>query len=130
MIIRATTSTRDFIFGNGKHSYLSGEAAIEANVQSSLLEFVGDCFFNTGAGIDWINRMGNPGQEQNLISDIKILILNCYGVISVNSLTMQVNPNTRKMTISVQITTIYSASAELITIVPIIGNPPSGSPNA
>ena len=48
MIIRATTPTRDFIFGNGKHSYLSGEAAIEANVQSSLFEFVGDCFLILG----------------------------------------------------------------------------------
>src|ERR1019366_10250351 len=73
MIIRATTATGDMTFGNGLQNYFTNEAAIEANIRSKLLEWVGDSFWNLPAGIDYLNLL-STGQQQNLVIAIKTLV--------------------------------------------------------
>lgn len=120
MIIRATTSTNDWVFGNGLNSYFFNEAAIEANVRTKLLEWVGNCPFNLPAGIDWKNRLDH-GQQANLVVEVKQLVLQCYGVVSILAFQADFNGTTRFESITMTLQTIYSPSAVLTVTPPIVG---------
>lgn len=52
MIVRALDINGDWTFGQGKGNYLTNQAAIAQNVQTRLLSFLGDCFFDPTAGIN------------------------------------------------------------------------------
>lgn len=120
MIIRAITTTNDWTFGKSLQDYFINEAAIEANVKTKLLEWVGDCFFNQLAGIDWKNRL-DVGQQQALIVEIKQLVLQCYGVVSIVEFQANFNGTTRFDSITMTIQTIYSPSATITVTPPIVG---------
>lgn len=120
MIMRAITNTNDWQFGNGLNSYLTGEAAIEANIKTKLLEWVGNCYFALLDGIDWKNRL-DVGQQQALLVEIKNLILNCFGVTSIISLTANFNGVTRFDSITVILKTIFSPSATIVIVPPVVG---------
>lgn len=120
MIIRATTTTNDWTFGKGLQDYFINEAAIEANIKSKLLEWVGDCFFNLLAGVDWKNRL-DIGQQQALLIEIKQLVLQCYGVVSIINFQANFNGTTRFDSISMTLQTIYSPSANITVTPPVIG---------
>jgi len=120
MILRATTKTNDWLFGKGLQDYFFNEAAIEANIRTKLLEWVGNCYFNLLAGIDWRNRL-DVGQQQALVVEIKQLVLQCYGVISI--LVFQANfiSKTRMDNITMTLQTIYSPSASIVVSTPQVG---------
>lgn len=120
MITRALTSTNDWQFGNGLNSYLVGEAAIEANIRTKLLEWVGNCYFNLLAGIDWKNRL-DVGQQQALLIEIKNLVLNCYGVVAITSISANFNSATRFDAITINLMTIFSRSATIVLAPPVMG---------
>ncbi len=120
MIIRATTATNDWLFGKGLQDYFINEAAIEANIKSKLLEWVGNCYFNLQAGVDWKNRL-DVGQQQALVVEIKQLVLQCYGVISILAFQANFISRTRVDTITMTLQTIFSPSAVLTVVVPQVG---------
>jgi len=120
MIIRATTATNDWTFGGGLQNYFINEAAIEANIRTKLLEWVGNCYFNLPAGIDWLNRLG-PGQQAALTVEIKQLVLQCYGVISILFFQANFVAATRMDTITMIVKTIYSPSAQIVVTTPTVG---------
>lgn len=120
MIIRATTATNDWTFGNGLQNYFLGEAAIEANIKTKLLEWTGDCFFNVLAGVDWRNRL-DYGQQANLAVEIKQVVLQCYGVISIFAFKVNFNSTTRFDSIDMILQTIYSPQTPFTLIPPILG---------
>lgn len=120
MIIRATTTTNDWVYGNGKNSYFINEAAIEANIRTKLLEWIGDCYFNVQGGIDWKNRLG-VGQQQALIIEIKTLVLKCYGVVSILTFQANFSGTTRFDSISMTLQTIFSPSTTITVTAPIVG---------
>lgn len=120
MIIRATTATNDWQFGRGLNSYFINEAAVEANIRTKLLEWVGNCSWNLIAGIDWKNRL-DIGQQANLNVEIKQLILQCFGVIQILSFQANFNGATRFDSIATTIQTIYSPSAQIVVMPPVIG---------
>lgn len=120
MIIRATTTTNDWQFGRGLNSYFFNEAAIEANIRTKLLEWVGNCPFNLLAGIDWRNRL-DYGQQANLVVEMKQLVLQCYGVVSILTFQADFNASTRFESITMTLQTIYSPSASLTIVPPVIG---------
>jgi hypothetical protein len=108
------------MYGNGLNSYFTNEQAIEANVKTKLLQWVGNGFNDLLAGIDWRNRL-DYGQQAALIVEIKNLILNCYGVVSIVSLTANFNGQTRFDSISVIMQTIFSPQAAFTLQVPVVG---------
>ena len=109
MKIRALTTDGDFVFGRGKSSYLADDAAINLNLQTRLKSWIGDCFFDINAGIDWLNRT-DKNQKDNLLNDLRSLILQSYGVVGVSSVTSSLDPDTRAFSVQYSITTIYSSS--------------------
>jgi hypothetical protein len=61
-----------------------------------------------GAGIDWLNRLGTMGQEQNLINDLKRVILQTDGITSIVS--FSITKTGRALTANYYVTTINSTS--------------------
>ena len=106
MIFRALDSTHDWQFGHGLSNFLTGDAAISANIDTRLLSWVNDCFFDMGAGIDWLNALGSKGQESMLELNLKRVILQSYGVTGLVSFFTTLSG--RSFSASYTINTIYS----------------------
>ena len=100
------------MFGGGASNYLTGAAAIEQNIRTKVLMWVGDCFYSMFSGVDWKNRL-DVGQQDNLIQEIKQVVLASYGVTGVNSISGVFSSAARLETISLNISTIYSPSQQL-----------------
>ena len=120
MIMRGITSSNDWIFGGGINSYFQGEQAIEANIKTKLLEWVGNCYFDLPAGIDWKNRL-DIGQQAALIVEIKNMVLNCFGVVSILQFQATFNGATRFDSVQMTLQTIYSRSAIIVITPPVVG---------
>jgi len=111
MIFRGLTADNDWDFGKGKGTYLTKNAAIEANIRTRLYSWVNDCFFAMTAGIDWRNRMSRKNQKALLDADIKRIVLQSYGVTAINSYSSVLNG--RSFSANINIKTIFSASYKL-----------------
>ena len=111
MIIRALDTLWDFTFGKGKSNYLTKDLAIAENIKTKLLSFYKDCFFDTEAGVDWFRLLGTLGQISNkaeILLRTRAIILGCYGVVRIVSLTSSVSG--RALSISYTIDTIYTSA--------------------
>jgi hypothetical protein len=106
---RALTSTGDWTFGKGKGDYAIDEQAIELNLATRIRSWKTDCFFDFETGIDWVARL-DKGQRDNLVNDLKILMIQTYGVVRVNSVSVNENPLTRAIILTYNIDTIFSTS--------------------
>jgi hypothetical protein len=109
MIIRALDANHDWVFGSGKSNYLKNDDAIALNIDTRLLSWVGDCFFDMGAGIDWLNLLGSIGKQEILQLNLKRVILQSYGVTGINSFYVTLN-SARLFQASYNISTIFSPS--------------------
>lgn len=106
-IIRANDENNDWIYGLGANAYKVNNDAIAQDIQTKIQEWVGDCFFNLPAGIDWINRFAD-GNSARLEQEINSLILKVNNVVNVNNLSVDVT--NRLFTASYDVQTVYSAS--------------------
>jgi len=109
MKIRSLTTTGDWTYGSGKANYATDERAIELNIATRIRSWKNDCFFDFDAGIDWISRL-DKGQKDNLVNDLKTLLIQSYGVVKINSVTLSENTLTRALTITYNVDTIFSES--------------------
>lgn len=106
MIIANLDANHDWLFGSGLGNYISGNPAIGLNIETRILSWVGDCFFDTLAGIDWLNRLGSKNQKALLEADLKRIILQSYGVTGINSFDIVVTG--RLFTANYSVDTIFS----------------------
>ncbi len=86
MIIRALDGDHDWTFGKGKQSYLNNAKAIAQNIDTRLLCFLNDCFFDMTSGIDWFRLLGSKGTQAEIILSVRAVILQSYGVAKVNKI--------------------------------------------
>ena len=107
MIIRALDTNHDFTFGIGKNNYLHGQAAIAENIDTRLLSFVNDCFFDINAGVDWFRLLGTHSTEQEIILSCRRVILQAYGVVRVNR--FSVSYTGRTLRLEYNIDTIFTS---------------------
>lgn len=80
MLFRNLDEVGDWTFGRGNQNYVDLNAAIGLNIRTRILSWVGDCFFDQKAGIDWVNRLGSKNQRTLLEMDLKRLIIQSNGV--------------------------------------------------
>lgn len=111
MSIRALDKNWDFTFGQSMSNYLNGNEEIAQNVKSRILSWLGDCFWDTEAGIDWNYLLGNKGTEQQIILAVRGMIIQTQGVVRITS--FDFSTNNRKLTFSSYIDTIYSKDYKL-----------------
>ena len=107
MRVRALNVSGDWLFGKGTNDYLQNQNAIAQNIQTRLNSFLGDCFFDLGAGIDWFTLLGSKNQSQ-LLLNISSVITNTEGVTAVQQLSANLNPVNRNLVVSYQVATVYS----------------------
>jgi len=107
MIVRGLDANHDWTFGNGKQDYRINELCIEQNCKTRILSFLGDCFFDTEAGIDWWNLLGY-GTKKALLTSLRATIINTDGVVGINSIETELID--RKLKITYNIKTQFSSS--------------------
>lgn len=109
MRVRALDIVGDWTFGKGVNDYLFKNDAIGQNIKTRLSSFLGDCFFDIQAGIDWFNLLGSRGAKNQLALELAIssTILNTENVSKLVELSVNVNDN-RKMIVSYEVNTVYS----------------------
>jgi hypothetical protein len=116
MIVRALDSNGDWTFGHGRSNYKRANLAVAQAIQSRVTSFLGDCFFDLGAGIDWFNLLG--GKNELAISlAVSAVILNTTDsdgnqvVTGVKKLSVNLDSN-RSLQVSYQVVTVYSVLTE------------------
>lgn len=111
MRVRALDVNGDWTFGAGRNNYKSRVNATAQNIKTRLKSFLGDCFFDTGAGIDWFNLLGSKNQLALNLA-INSTILNTRDVTGMLQLSVVLDAN-RQVTISYKVQTIYSQIADI-----------------
>lgn len=106
-MFRSLDASHDWNFGQGLQSYVTGEQAIGLNIQTRILSFLGNCFFDTLAGINWLIYFGTPGQTQQILLSVQACILQSYGVTKVNQVTLNESA-TKQITLTFNIYDIFS----------------------
>lgn len=106
MIIRGLDADHDWTFGKGKQNYKVGTPAIAENIDTRLRELKGNCFFNMGAGVDWLRLLGGKNTKGEIVLSCRSIILASYGVVQINSLS--VNVVARGIFIEANVDTIYT----------------------
>ena len=110
MIIRQLVNG-DATFGLGIQNFLTGQNAIAENIQTNLYCFLRDCYFDIQKGVDWIRFFSVPTSSQEVTLSVRSIILLCYGVTSIQSLSVSlVN---RKISITAVINTIFTSNFKL-----------------
>lgn len=115
MIVRALNSSGDWTFGAGLNNYKSARAAVAQDIQTRLSSFLGDCFFDLGAGIDWLNFLGGSKNQLALNLAISAVILNTEGVTSMVQLSSNLDPVTRNFSVSYTVGTVYGLISGTVT---------------
>lgn len=108
MLFRSLSPEGDWNFGRSKVDYALDERSVELNLLTRIKSWKGNCFFDWGTGIDWTARM-DKNQKADLIAELKRLIIQSYGVVGVNSVTVGEGLN-RSTVVYIDVDTIFSPS--------------------
>ncbi len=111
MIVRSIDLDGDWNFGKGKSDYLKDNAAVGQCINTRLKSFLGDCFFNLEAGIDWWNLLGTHNVKGTELA-VKTMILNTQSVTGLLELSTELDEN-RAQTSSYSVTTVYTTQEPL-----------------
>lgn len=103
---RTLDKNGDMTFGKGLNNYSTGQDAVKLDVRTRLYSWIGDCFFDVDAGVDWWNRLGSKGQENILSQELRSVILNSEDVRSIVDFSFNVEG--RKFTAQYKILTTFS----------------------
>lgn len=110
MIVRSIDLAGDWLFGKGQNDFKSNNAAITQCIRTRLQSFLGDCFFNTAAGIDWFNLLGAKNQIALNLA-ISAVILNTENVTGILQLSLSLDSE-RAFSVSYRAQTVYSVAAD------------------
>jgi hypothetical protein len=117
-LVRAIDANGDWVFGLGLQAYASGSAAVALDCQMSLLMVENDCFFAPTGWADWFNLLGTSNQAALLFS-IQAVLLNVDGVNSATITSLNLDPSTRALSVSYEVTTVYGTSITDSIVFPV-----------
>lgn len=125
MRVRAIDIDHDWLYGKGQNDYRVGTQAIVQNIDTRLYSFLGDCFFDTTAGIDWFNLLGAKDQTALNLA-IAAVILNTAEVTSLVLLSINLDHVTRNLSVQYTVNTarLVTASGNFVFETP--SSAPSG----
>ena len=113
MRVRSLDTLGDFSFGKSKSDYKKDSDAVAQLISTRLKSFLGDCFFDLGAGIDWFNLLGSKRMLELKLA-ISAMILNTPDVTGIIEVSTNLDHN-RKVTIQYSVNTIYGRTAGIVT---------------
>jgi hypothetical protein len=105
-IVRAIDVNGDWTFGAGINNYYKNQLAIAQNIETRLNSYLGDCFFDLAAGINWLNLLGEKDLTSLKVS-ISTVILNTTNVTGIQELSL-VLTESRRLTVKYAVITVYS----------------------
>lgn len=114
MSVRAIDSLGDWTFGSGKNNYLTQNSEVRQDIQTRLLSFLGDCFFDLGAGINWFGFLGSKN-ELGLNLAVSAVILNTANVVSLTQLFITLNSQ-RQCNIAYAVQSTFSATTGTVIV--------------
>lgn len=97
----------DWRFGKGRAVYKRRSDAIAQNVATRLRSFTNDWFADVGAGIPWIELLGNKGTERRILRAIERTVLQTEGVRKIDVLRIIRRDTARSVTIELSYTDVY-----------------------
>jgi hypothetical protein len=112
MKIRALDGTHDWKFGKGLSSYAFDNQAIGENIQTRLLSWLNDCWFDAGAGLDWPRLLGSRNTQKLIELSARAIILQSYGVIRVTEIIINFQGTARNLVLNYKIDTLFSTDVE------------------
>lgn len=101
MRFRNLTSDGDWCFGKGRNSFLMNDSALMMNIRTRLLSFLGDCFFDEEAGIDWWNLLGGK-DLRSLLASVQRVVLRSTQVKRIVDLDYTLNNRVFSIRLSVE----------------------------
>jgi len=118
-LVTISNGSGDWQFGQGISNYLTGNDAIALNIKTALSVFWNDAFWNPTFGVNWINLLGGLNTEASILTQTRSIIANCYGVTAITSVDAEVNNSTRQLTLSYNVSTIYSSNVTSSTTISV-----------
>jgi hypothetical protein len=112
--VRALDSDHDWQFGKGQNDYKRNNAAVIQNIDTGLNQFLGDCFFDTKAGLDWFNMLGGKNQLALNLA-ISAQILNTKDVTGIRQLSVDLSAD-RRLSVSYVVETNFSTTRGLFDL--------------
>lgn len=109
MRFRNVDENGDWVFGKGRNSYLKDNEALMMNIKTRLMEFLGDCFWDTEKGIDWWNLIGGKDQKA-LLASIQRVVLRSSNVKKIVEMHSNLTNRNFSITLSVEF-----ADGEILT---------------
>ena len=95
MRIHKNDNFNDWNFGHSSADILTDNSlAVAQNIKTRLQEWKYNFFANMTAGIDYRTRLGQKGQKEALDNDIKEIISNTEGVLSLETYEGYLNDRT------------------------------------
>ena len=110
MTIRAIDAAGDWLFGQGKQCYRVGAAAVYQDIDTALRVFLGECFFDTAAGVDWLRLIGSS-DANGIVVGCRQVIASRDGVTKINSVSPTRDVATRRLSVAYDVSTKYSLRA-------------------
>lgn len=120
MIVRSLDENGDWTFGAGINNYKRANLAVAQCLQTRLSSFIGNCFFDMGAGINWFGYLGGKGSNNTIQLSLALsaVILNTPNVnqngmaspavLGIKQLGFNVTTS-RGFSITYQVQTVYSS---------------------
>lgn len=106
---RKLTSTSDYSFGAGMNDYISGDEAIGQAVKTKILLFYGEWWEDISIGIpmfqSFIGQINSQTLKASLSDMLEKRILEVEGVQSVKNIDIEMDNQTRTMSVDVDILT-------------------------
>lgn len=118
MIVRALDDNHDFTFGTSLNNYLRNKAAVIQNIDTRLNAFLGDCFFDLSAGINWFNLIGTKDQVDLNIA-ITSVIANTDQVLGLTQLSAMLTLS-GNFSVAYTVQTTYGQQVALTIINPTL----------
>ncbi len=114
--VRALDSSHDWLFGKGQNDYKRNNAAVIQNIDTRLNAYLGDCFFDSGAGIDWFNLLGAKDLLALKLA-VAAVILNTQDVTGLLDLSISLSV-ARELSLSYRAATTYSVVSSSFVLDP------------
>lgn len=111
MKFRNLDTLNDWTWGKGLQDYSTDAAAVRLDLATRLRSWVGDCFFDMGAGIDWKNLL-DFGQVGPLKNAIKSLVIKTAGVLNIRNL--EVVMSGRDADVTFDVDSIYGTNVSSV----------------
>lgn len=114
MRVRALDAEGDWEFGKGQNDYKTANKAVAQNLQTRLKSFLGNCFFDASAGIDWFTFLGGKDTLALQLA-ISAVILNTDNILGIIDLTTSLSTD-RVFSLFYKVTTSFGIVIETVSL--------------